>query len=170
MLPDRIWIVGPTGSGKSTLAQRLAARLGVEPTHLDDLHWLPGWVERPDEAMRADLEPILARPRWVIDGNYGSQRRHQLERIELFVWLDLPLHVTLPRLIRRGVQRSLRKEPCCGGNQETLRQTFFRRDSLLLWAVTTARRRRRELSTELATRPHVRLRSPYAVEAWLRSL
>lgn len=166
-LPGRVWIVGPTGSGKSTLGTRLARGTGVEATHLDELHWLPGWVERADEAMDADLAPIVARDRWIIEGGYGSHRRRHLDRIQLTVWLDLPLRVTLVRLIRRGVRRSLRKETCCNGNQETLRQTFFRRDSLLLWAVTTARRRRRELKKELATRPHVCLRSQRDVDRWL---
>ena len=166
-LPDRIWIVGVPGSGKSTLARILAARLGVEPVHMDELHWLPGWRERAREETAALLAERLAAPRWVADGNYGEFRPRHMDRVQLTVWLDLPLRVTFPRLVRRGVRRSVRGEDCCNGNRESLRRTFLHRDSLLLYALQTDRRRRRGLVEELATRPHVRLRSQREVDRWL---
>lgn len=45
----RIAVIGYSGSGKSTLAARLGAAYGVPVLHLDSVHWLPGWVERPRE-------------------------------------------------------------------------------------------------------------------------
>mgnify|MGYP001413433817 CR=1 FL=1 len=160
-------MVGGSGSGKSTLATHLAARLGVRAVHLDDLHFLPGWVERPDEEMLADLEPLLAGETFVVDGNYGRIRRRFMERVELAVWLDVPLPLAFARLLRRSARRLLLREPCCNGNVEGWRQTFASRESILWWCLTTHRRRRRELEQELAGRPHVRLRSPADVRAWL---
>lgn len=166
--PQRVWIVGACGSGKSTLARAVAARLGVAPVHLDELHFRPGWVERPDEDMLADLAPLLAGERFVVDGNYGRIRRRFLGRVELVVWLDLPFRRSFARLLARTARRLLSREPCCNGNREGWRQTFASRESILWWAVSTHRRRRRELEAELAGRAHVRLRTPGEVQAWLR--
>ena len=44
-----IGIIGHTGSGKSTLARNLGKILGITPTYMDSLHWLPGWGESDDE-------------------------------------------------------------------------------------------------------------------------
>ena len=73
--------------------------------------------------------------RWIIEGGYTFVRDTLLDRIEQFVWLDIPLWITFPRLVRRGIDRSVNKIPCCNGNYETLRKTFFHKDSLLLFAL-----------------------------------
>lgn len=166
-LPPRIWVVGPTGSGKSTLADRLAALLGVEATHLDDLHWAPGWVERPRHDLAARLAPVVARPAWVVDGNYGDVQRRYVHAADLVVWLDLPLATTFPRLVARSVARAVRGTPCCNGNRESLARTFLSRESILVWALTSHRRVRRRYARTLAGRPHVRFRDPREVARWL---
>lgn len=162
-------MVGPCGSGKSTVAVRLAGALGADPTHLDDLHWKPGWVEATPAEEQAALARVLARPAWVVDGNYSTLRAAWRDEVELFVWLDLPLNVTLPRLLSRCLVRALKRVPCCNGNTESLRGTLFSKESLLLWALTTHQRRKRQLTAELAGRVHVRLRSPRAVAAWVKA-
>ena len=167
-LPTRIWVVGPCGSGKSTVAQRLAGALGVAPTHLDDIHWKPGWIESTPAEEQAALDRIVARPAWVVDGNYSKLRGPRMDAVQLFVWLDLPLNVTLPRLLSRCAARAIKRVPCCNGNYESLRGTLLSKESLLLWALTTHQRRKRQLTAELSSRTHVRLRSPRAIEAWVR--
>lgn len=166
-LPQRIWIVGPCGSGKSSIADRLAGQLGVAATHLDDLHWRPGWAESSREELISRVTEIARGERWVMDGNYGYARRALAERIEFYVWLDLPLRVTLPRVLRRTLRRWRRREACCNGNYESLSRIFAHRDSILWWAITSHRRRRAELSEELAARPHVRLRTQRQIDRWL---
>ena len=166
--PARIWVVGPCGAGKSTVGLTLATRMGVELTCLDALNWRPGWQEAEPEELAADVDEVVRRPHWVIEGNYPRVGRCHMDRVQLFVWLDLPLSVTFPRLVRRGVHRSIRRVPCCNGNYETLRRTFFHPDSLLWWALTSDRPRRRRLTRELRLRPHVRLRSQRAIDRWLQ--
>ncbi len=161
-------MVGPCGAGKTTVAARLAGALGVVPTYLDDIHWKPGWIEASPGEERAAIAEVVARPAWVVDGNYGTLRGAHLDAVELFVWLDLPLRVTFPRLFRRCVVRAFKRVPCCNGNYESLRRTFLDRESILLWALQTDGRRRRELTKQLADRPHVRLGSPRAVDAWMK--
>ncbi len=166
-LPPRIWVVGTCGSGKSTVARALAGRLGVEATHIDDLHWRPGWVEAPPEETARRVAEVVALPSWVIDGNYSQIRRAHMASADLTVWLDLPFRVTFWRLLVRTLLRSLRGTPCCNGNRESLSRALFHRDSILLWAITTHRRRRRQLAEDLAGRAHVRLRSQREVGRWL---
>lgn len=43
----KIEILGTSGSGKSTLAKRLGETYGLPVLHMDTVHFLPGWVERP---------------------------------------------------------------------------------------------------------------------------
>ena len=169
-LPPRVWVVGPTGSGKSTLADRLAALLGVEATHLDDLHWAPGWVERPRDDLARRLAPVVEGPAWVVDGNYGDVQRRFVHRADLVVWLDLPHATTFRRLVARSFARSWRGVPCCNGNRETLARTFLTRESILLWSLTSHRRVRRRYARTLAGRAHVRFRDPRRLERWVAAL
>ena len=42
-------IVGQPGSGKSTLARLMGEKTDLPVIHVDRIHHLPGWVERPRE-------------------------------------------------------------------------------------------------------------------------
>ncbi len=50
---QRIAILGCSGGGKSTLARALGEALDLPVVHLDQLYWLPGWVERDKAGFRA---------------------------------------------------------------------------------------------------------------------
>ena len=163
-------MLGPPGAGKTRVADEIAARLGIEATHLDDLHWEPGWIERPWDDLVRRVGPIVERPSWVVEGNYVAVRRLHVASADLVVWLDLPLSVTLPRLVLRCLDRGLRRVPCCNGNYESLLHTLRPKDSILWWALTTDRRRRAEFGREFASAPLVRLRHPGAVRRWLRGI
>ena len=166
----RIWVVGPCGAGKSTVAAALGARLGLPVVRMDEIRWNPGWVLTPEAEMADRVAAALSAAAWVFDGNAAEGEEwllRWLPRADLVVWLDLPLRVTFPRLVRRGVRRSLRREPCCNGNRETLRRTFFSPHSLLLYALRNHLPRRRHLARTLEGRPHVRLGSAEAVSRWL---
>ena len=167
VIPKRIWIVGHSGSGKSAVADRLAARLGVEAVHLDEIHWLPGWIERSVEEETELLRPIVACDKWVIDGNYTPVREQFIDRTDLYVWLDLPLRITFMRVLKRTFSRAFRKATCCNGNRESLGKAFFTRDSILLWTLQMDRWRRRTLEKELGGLPYVRLRTQREIDRWL---
>lgn len=162
--------MGPSGSGKSTLAARLAARLGVEPTSLDDLHWEPGWVERPIADLVARLRPVVSRPSFVVEGNYPGTHASCLPMADLVVWLDAPIATTVSRVLVRTIRRAVRGVPCCNGNRETLARAFLCRDSIVLWAITSHRRSRRRYERALRDRPHVRLRTRGEIARWARSV
>ena len=103
---SRVAIIGPSGSGKSTLARRMGAILGIDVIHLDRVHWRPGWIEPPEEAFRADVSEIVARDRWVIDGNYGRTQALTLPRADTIVWLDFPMPLCMWRIIARLIEYS----------------------------------------------------------------
>jgi adenylate kinase family enzyme len=163
-------LASTSGSGKTTLARELARRLDAPFLELDALVHGPGWTETPDAELRALVEPVVAGERWVIDGAYrGKLGDLVLEGADTVVWLDLPLRIWLPRLLRRTIRRLRGKEPLWNDNRETVRGAFFGRDALLPYALRAYVERRRRYPVELASYPVVRLRSPEEVERWLET-
>lgn len=163
---------GGTGSGKSTFAREVAARLGVPHVELDALHHGPNWQEASAEELQARVEAAIDdEGGWVVDGNYdGKLGTLVLDRAELIVWLDLPLRVTFPRLLRRTVRRAWRREELWNGNRESFRLAFLSRESILLWLFRTHWLNRREWPARFAGRELVRLRSPREVRDWVSRL
>ncbi len=80
------------------------------------------------------------------------------------MWLDLPVHVWLARLLRRTVRRLARREAIWDGN---LRGAIWGRDALIPHALRMHRSRRRRYPVELTSFPVVRLRTRAEVEAFL---
>lgn len=155
-------------SGKTTLGRELASRLDAPFVELDALNHGPNWQQATPEELRERVEPLLAAPRWVVDGSYRSKLGDLvLERADVVVWLDLPRRIWLPRLVRRTLSRIVRRERLWNDNRETLWNGFFARDSLLRFAVRTYPQRRRRYPVELARYNLVRLRSPRELERWL---
>jgi adenylate kinase family enzyme len=57
------------------------------------------------------VEPIVAGDRWVIDALYRGKLGTLIpERADVVVWLDLPVRVTLRRLLRRTLRQVVRRE------------------------------------------------------------
>lgn len=100
---QRVLVIGSPGAGKSTFARALAAHTTLPLIHLDAEFHLPGWVDRPEAEWEARLEAILARDRWIIDGNYGGSLDRRLARADTAIWLDYPTRLCLWRAMRRIV-------------------------------------------------------------------
>jgi shikimate kinase len=161
-------IASASGNGKTTLGRELARRLDVPFVELDALVHGPGWVETPDDELRAALEPIVASDGWVLDGTYQHKLGDLvLDAADVVVWLDLPIRVWLPRLVRRTARRLRGRELLWNGNRESLAGAFWGRRSLFAWAFRMHFERRREWPQALAAYPVVRLRTLEDVEAFL---
>jgi adenylate kinase family enzyme len=155
-------------SGKTTLGRELARRLDVPFVELDALHHGPNWTEATAEELCAKVEPLVAGDGWVIDGGYWGKLGDLVVRnADVVVWLDLPVRVWLPRLVRRTAGRVLRREELWNGNRETVRNVVLSRDSLLWYALRNHPRHRRVYPERLAPYEVVRLRSPKEVAQWL---
>lgn len=111
---ERVLVIGSPGAGKSTFAPALAHHLGLPLIHLDREHWLPGWVERDKAEWIERVGTLAARPRWVIDGNYGGTLAIRLARADTVIWLDYPAWLCLARVIRRVLQSHGRVRPDMG--------------------------------------------------------
>jgi hypothetical protein len=157
-----------SGNGSTTLGRALAERLDVPFVELDALVHGPGWVETPDDELRARLGPILAADGWVIDGSYERKLGDLVIRnADTTVWLDLAVRVWLPRLVRRSMRRISGRERLWNDNRETLRDVFTGKDGLIPYAFRCHFQRRRTWPTALAPYDYVRLRTPEDVERWL---
>jgi adenylate kinase family enzyme len=170
--PERIVVYGVTGSGKSTLAARIAERTGLPYIPADDLTWQPGWVAVPDEEQRRRIADVCAGERWVLDAAYGKWTDLVLPRTQLLVGLDYPRWLSLGRLLRRTLVRSVTRVRICNGNVESFRQ-MFSADSIIRWHFTSFANKRRRIRAWAAESPGpeiVRLTSPRETRRWLDTL
>jgi hypothetical protein len=161
-------IASASGNGKTTLARALAECLGVPCHELDALNHGADWTEATADELRAAVTPLLAGEAWVADGSYrGKLGSLVLDAADTVVWLDLPIRVWLPRLVRRTARRIVTREELWNGNRESVRGAIGGRDALIPFALRSHVRRRREYPAALAGYPVVRLRTRAAVASFL---
>jgi adenylate kinase family enzyme len=159
-----------SGNGKTTLGRALAERLGVPFVELDSLVHGPGWTEISDDELRRLVEPIVAGDGWVVDGGYRRKIGDLvLARADTVVWLDLPIRVWLPRLVRRTLRRIRGRETLWNDNEESFRTAFWGRESLVGFALRMHFDRRRRYPEELAPYSVMRLRTQAEVDRFLAS-
>jgi adenylate kinase family enzyme len=167
----RVLVYGVTGSGKTTLAERIGRVTSLPWYSVDDLTWEPGWVVVPLDEQRRRIAEVCAREEWILDTAYKHWLDIPLARVQLIVALDYPRLVSLQRLLRRTVARSLDKRLICNGNTESLRMVFSK-DSIVWWHFTSFGHKRRRIRGWMAEEagPRVlRLSSPRQADAWLRA-
>ena len=160
-----------SGSGATTVGREIAARLDVPFHELDALFWQPDWTEPDRDEFRERVAEVVATDSWVIDGSYqGWIGQLVLDSADVVVWLDPPVRIWLPRLLRRTVSRARSGEVLWEGNRESLRNAFASRDSLILFSLRHYRGRRRRYPARFANYDVVRLRSRAEVDRFLRTL
>ena len=127
--------MGTSGSGKTSVARRIAKKLNIPYVELDELFWKPNWTESTDEELFPKLEEALSVDGWVLDGNYTRTIPIKWKRCRMVVYLDLPFHIVLYRIIKRSLIRGFKNEELWAGNKETVLKHLFTRDSMILWTM-----------------------------------
>ncbi|MEE4011946.1 adenylate kinase [Roseibium sp. FZY0029] len=99
----RVVIAGCPGAGKSRAARTLSALTGLPVIHLDTHYWQPGWQRPSPETWHAIMEELIARPRWIMDGNYGSTLDLRLKAADTLIYLDFSTPVCATRVLKRSL-------------------------------------------------------------------
>lgn len=98
---DRIAVIGCGGSGKTHLANRLGALLDLPVTHLDAHFYDAAWTPLPAAEFAAVQRHLVARGRWIIEGNHSSTLPIRFAAADTVIFLDLPAFTCLVGIVRR---------------------------------------------------------------------
>lgn len=135
----KIAIIGYSGAGKSTLAKALGAHYGIPVLHLDSIHFASGWVEREDDAMRADLITFMQNKSWVIDGNYTRiYSEERFRQADYIVMMDFArIFCFFSALKRYFTYKGRSRDSVAAGCSEKMDKAFIK---WLLWEGRTKER------------------------------
>ena len=161
----KIVVIGICGSGKTTACHALSQKHQIPCTDMDELFWLPGWQKRPFEEFEQLVRQATDDKQWIISGNYSKLQHLTLGRADTVVWLDLPLHVLLWRIVKRSIEQRKSKSTICNGNYQSLAQFWWLFKHLFqsYW-----RKKKRYKNLKKASKANwVQLTSTKAVTAWL---
>lgn len=98
---DRVVVIGCGGSGKTYVARRLAEHLNLPLTHLDGVYYDADWNPLPQDDFADRQRELVARPRWLIEGNYASTLPVRLVSADTVIFLDLPAITCLVGILQR---------------------------------------------------------------------
>lgn len=167
--PRRVVIVGMSGAGKSTLAAAVGEKLGVAYYHLDNIYHRPGWIQRPEEVVRAEFAELAGREAWVVDGNFLRLTGSFRQRAEVIVFLDYPRWFCVWQVLLRFFKHHSgwqRRVDLAEGFGEKLSWDY------LWWVWNWPQTQRLRWVAELALfeKKCVRLRSRKEAQQWLETL
>ncbi len=97
----RVIVIGCPGAGKSTFSLALARATGLPLFHLDRMNWNEDGTAVPKPVFRERLAQAMARPRWILDGNYMGTMAERVAACDGVFFLDYPREVCLEGALRR---------------------------------------------------------------------
>lgn len=106
----RIMVIGCSGSGKSTFALELGRITGIEVRHLDRLNWRAGWKEVSRNEFDRQLDEVLKKDSWIIDGNYSRTMEKRLEKAQVVFRFRLSTAACLYGYFSRLIKGKLGKK------------------------------------------------------------
>ena len=91
----KVMVIGSPGAGKSTFARKLRDVTGLPLYYLDMLWHKPDQTNISAEEFDKQLEKIVQKNRWIIDGNYQRTLEIRMRECDTIFLLDYPLEVCL---------------------------------------------------------------------------
>ena len=166
---QKIGILGTSGAGKTTLGREIARRMQTVFVEVDSIRHKANWVQASSEELRSGIEAhIEGHDRWVIDNLCERELGNFIiDRLDLIVWLDLPLWLKLFRAARRSWRRLRRHEVLWNGNYETWRGSYIGKDSVIGYAFFKHFRHREQIPQKPYASKMVRLRARQEADRWL---
>lgn len=92
---QKVIVIGSSGAGKSTFARKLRDKTGLPLYYLDMLWHKPDRTTVSREAFDAQLEELLKRDKWILDGNFQRTLETRLKVCDTVFLLDYSLEVCL---------------------------------------------------------------------------
>ena len=87
----RITVIGNAGGGKTVFSRKLGKALDLPVYHVDSIQYQPGWTRTPKDECDYQLDALITKDEWVIDG-FGSDDviERRLRAADTVVFVDFP--------------------------------------------------------------------------------
>ena len=136
--------------------------------HLDAHYWRPNWIKPDRQTWRLQQRKLVKGERWILDRFYPSTLDERLPHADTVIVLDLPRWLCFGRTIKRQWQdRGKHRIDINAGCVEQLNWESMRSAWQAIMREYPAQRDRMLQQMSQMPVQLVRLRSPYAVKAFL---
>jgi adenylate kinase family enzyme len=104
-------VCGSPGSGKSTLSKKLSEILGYKLVDLDDILYTENCKRKSTDEDILSLKQVLSEQDILVDGTYSSTLKFRSDKIDLFIFTERNILLSLYRFMKRLMTA---KEIKCG--------------------------------------------------------
>lgn len=97
----RAVVIGCSGSGKSVFSRKLRDVTGLTLYYLDMIWHKPDGTNISREEFDKQLDSIISRDRWIIDGNYQRTLETRIKACDTVFLFDLPTEICIEGALSR---------------------------------------------------------------------
>jgi adenylate kinase family enzyme len=97
----RTVVIGCSGSGKSVFSRKLCDATGLSLYYLDMIWHKPDGTNISREEFDKQLDSIISRDSWIIDGNYQRTLETRIKACDTVFLFDLPTEICIEGALSR---------------------------------------------------------------------
>ena len=94
-------VIGCSGSGKSVFSRKLRDAIGLSLYYLDMIWHKPDGTNISREEFDKQLDSIISRDSWIIDGNYQRTLETRIKACDTVFLFDLPTEICIEGALSR---------------------------------------------------------------------